>query len=140
MGSVGEIAPRIGEGLGSRRRLYVAEIEFEALVGAGTGDRKYAATPRFPSIKRDLAVIAGQNVLESQVRGVILGQGEGLIESIRLFDVYEGEQIPSGMKSLAYAIVFRSAEATLTDDRVDIILKNIENKLKSELDARIRMA
>jgi len=108
IGYLGELAPDVCEALGSKRRLYIAEIDFQQIRGAARGSGRYRSLDRYPAVKRDLAVIIPKKILESQVRSAILANGGSLVESVELFDVYEGEQIPPGTKSLAYAIVFRS--------------------------------
>ncbi len=139
IGYLGELAPDFGEAIGSKRRLYIAEIDFQQVREAASGIGRYRALDRFPAVKRDLAVIISKKILESQVRSAILASGGNLVESVELFDVYEGEQIPPDTKSLAYAIVFRSPERTLTEAEIDALQKDIEKALESDLGGKIRM-
>jgi phenylalanyl-tRNA synthetase beta chain len=139
IGHIGEIAGPVCEAVGSRRRLYVAEIDFDCLIPPASRLRRYEDLGRYPSVKRDLALILPEDVLDSQVRDAILSEGGSLIESVEIFDIYEGEQIPEGTKSLAYGIVFRSPSRTLTEDEIDGLQKRIEDHLANELNARIRM-
>jgi phenylalanyl-tRNA synthetase beta chain len=139
IGYLGELAPNICEALGTKRRLYIAELNFHLLREAAGEAGGYRSLDRYPAVKRDLAVIIPKKILESQVRSVILANGGSLVESVELFDVYEGEQIPPGTKSLAYAIVFRSPERTLTEAEIDSLQKNMENALESDFGGKIRM-
>jgi phenylalanyl-tRNA synthetase beta chain len=139
IGHLGEVAPRICEAVGSRRRLFVAEIEFDPLIGPASQQRRYQGLKRYPAVKRDIAVLVPKEIADSQVRAVILSEGGALVESVKIFDVYEGEQIPANTKSLAYGIVFRSPSCTLTETDVDKLSKNIEKRLKDEFGAKIRM-
>jgi phenylalanyl-tRNA synthetase beta chain len=139
IGYLGEVALELSEGLGSRRRLYVAEIDFDRLIEPASVERKFHTVQKYPAVKRDIAVIVPKKVLESHVRDVILTHGGPLVETVEVFDVYEGDQIPGGTKSLAYAIVFRSADATLTEQEVDQLQKKIEQVLESEFGGKIRM-
>jgi phenylalanyl-tRNA synthetase beta chain len=138
IGYLGELTRSVSETAGSKRRLYVAEIAMDELVERFTARRKYQELQRFPAVKRDLAVIVEKKILESQVRDVIVGRGGDLVEAAEVFDVYEGDQIPAGTKSLAYAIVLRSPERTLTEQEIDAILGRVEEALKSDLGGSIR--
>jgi phenylalanyl-tRNA synthetase beta chain len=138
IGSLGQVAPKIAEAMGSRRRLYVAEIDFDRMAEAALPGRTYQGLSRFPAVKRDLAVLIPEDVLESQVRDVIISSGGPLVETVEVFDVYTGDQVPAGMKSLAYAIDFRSPERTLTEAEIDDLQRKIEKNLKSELGGSIR--
>lgn len=139
IGYLGELAPAFSEELGSKRRLYIAQLDFQKMREAAWGARRYRTLDRYPAVKRDLAVIIPKKILESQVRSAILAGGGKLVESVELFDVYEGEQIPPGTKSLAYAIVFRSPERTLTEAEIDALQKDIEAALESGFGGKIRM-
>ena len=138
IGYLGEIGPQVSEAAGSRRKLYVAEIDFEQLVHPAAGAKKYSGLQRFPAVKRDLAVVVPKEVVESQVRNVIMAHGGSLIERVEIFDVYEGERIPVGTKSLAYGIVFRDPGRTLTEAEVDDLQREVEEGLKTELGGTIR--
>jgi phenylalanyl-tRNA synthetase beta chain len=138
IGFLGEVTPRVSEAAGSKRRLYVAEIDFERLIAPAARLKRFGGLQRFPAVKRDLAVVVSKEVVESRVRDVIMAAGGSLIESVEVFDVYEGERVPAGMKSLAYGIVFRDPDRTLTEAEVDDLQSGIEDGLKSELGGTIR--
>jgi len=139
IGYLGELAPDVCEALGSKRRLYIAEIDFQQIRKAARDSGRYRSLDRYPAVKRDLAVIVPKKILESQVRSAILANAGSLVESVELFDVYEGEQIPPGTKSLAHAIVFRSPERTLTEAEIDLLQKDMEKALESDFGGKIRM-
>jgi phenylalanyl-tRNA synthetase beta chain len=138
VGYLGQVTTGISDALGSRRRLYVAELDFEPIAEAADRTRRFSGLPRFPAVKRDLAVVVSENVPESRLRELIRTEGGALVESVELFDVYQGEQIPAGTKSLAYAIIFRSPSKTLKEGEVDDLQKSIERKLNSEFGGTIR--
>jgi phenylalanyl-tRNA synthetase beta chain len=138
IGYVGEITPGVTEKAGSRRRLYVAEIDFDLLIEAASRGGRYAEPDRYPAVKRDLAVVVAKQIVESRVRDVIMRYGGSLVETVEIFDVYEGEHIPQGSKSLAYAIVFRDPSRTLVETDVDDLQRRIEDGLRDELGGRIR--
>jgi phenylalanyl-tRNA synthetase beta chain len=139
VGHLGEIAASISEAVGSRRRLYVAELAFDPMVEKVSRQRRYQGSRRYPGVKRDIAVVVPEDIVDFRIRQVILEEGGSLVESVDVFDVYQGEQIPEGTKSLAYRIVFRSPSRTLTEAEIDEIQKKIEARLTGEFDGRIRM-
>jgi phenylalanyl-tRNA synthetase beta chain len=137
LGHAGEILPSICEALGSKRRLYAAEIELRPLLG-GREVTRYKEIPKYPGVKRDIAVVVAESVKERELRSAILAEAGEIVESLEVFDLYRGEQIPEGTKSLAYGIVFRSESRTLKEEEVDGIMKRIDTKLSSEFAAKIR--
>ena len=139
LGHLGEVLPSICEAVDSRRRLYVADLDFGLLLERASRPARYAEIPKYPGVKRDIAVVVPEATRESDVRSVILAQGGPLVESVEVFDLYRGEQIPDGTKSLAYGIIFRSESRTLKEEEVDLVCKNIEQRLGSEFGAKIRM-
>jgi phenylalanyl-tRNA synthetase beta chain len=139
IGFLGEIAPPVCETLGSRRRLYVAECDFDMVLGPAVVEKTFRALDRFPAVKRDIAIIVSKQIANSSIREAIIGEGGSLVESAEIFDIYEGEQIPEGTKSLAYGIVFRSPTQTLTEDEVDKLQKKIEKRVIKDFEAKIRM-
>ena len=118
--------------------MYLGEIDFDPLVEPASRVKTFEGIPRYPAVKRDIAVVVPDEVRESKVREVIMRQDRSLIKSVRLFDVYRGEQIPKGTKSLAYGMVFRSDSKTLTEDEVDRLQKRIEQSLADRFAASIR--
>ncbi len=138
LGLIGEILPDIASHYGSKRRLYVAEIDFEPLVQRGLVARRMRQRPRYPAVKRDIAVVVPKTVLDMEIRSVILHEGGDLIESVETFDLYEGRPIPKGKKSLAYAIAFRHPSRTLKESEIDEIQQKIEMRISKELGGSIR--
>jgi phenylalanyl-tRNA synthetase beta chain len=138
IGCLGELGQAVSDAVGTRRRIYVAEIDFQTLIRPALKPRKYREIQKFPAVKRDIAVVVPQSVVDSSIRKVILAEGGSLVESVETFDIYEGEQIPEGTKSLAYGIVFRSPSKTLTEEEIDGLQKRMEKRLASEFGGRIR--
>ncbi len=138
LGFVGEILPDLCGRYGSRRRLYVAELEFEPFLESISVISKVSERPKYPGVKRDIAVIVSKTVLDSDVRRIILEEGGDLVESLETFDVYEGKPVPENHKSLAYAIVFRDRSRTLKEVEVDEIQKRIEKRINEELKGTLR--
>ena len=96
----------------------------------------YKPIPRFPAIVRDVALILDITVTNQQVQEIIKKQS--LVSEVSVFDVYSGEQVPAGKKSLAYRITYQSTSHTLTDIEVDKVQKQILGRLEHELGASLR--
>lgn len=138
IGYVGELLPSIVEGLGLTHKVFVAEIDLGALMERVQEGVRYEKTPRFPALKRDLAVIVPRSVREADVRGLIISAGGPLLRGVDLFDVYTGGQIPEGTISLAYSVVFQSDERTLQEDEVNSLQKKIEDSIANRLGGKLR--
>ncbi|WP_102399945.1 phenylalanine--tRNA ligase subunit beta [Haloimpatiens massiliensis] len=137
LGILGEIHPDVCENYEVNERCYVAELNLDILFKNAALERKYKPLPKFPAVTRDLAVLINEEVLVQEIEDIIKKQGGNLLESYRLFDVYQGKQIPEGKKSVAYALIYRLEDRTLTDKEVnkvhDKILRSLEYKLGAEL-------
>ncbi len=136
-GILGEIHPDVCENYEVSERCYMAELNLDILFRNAALERKYKPLPKFPAVTRDLAVMVNEEVLVEEIEEIIKKQGGNLLESYRLFDVYQGKQIPEGKKSVAYALIYRLEDRTLTDKEVnkvhDKILRSLEYKLGAEL-------
>ncbi|MEW5866255.1 MAG: phenylalanine--tRNA ligase subunit beta [Bacillota bacterium] len=138
IGFLGELHPEIREAAGLRKRAYLGEIDLDGVLSARESRVQVTQLARFPAVTRDIAVVVGPGVESASVRGVIKEAGAGLVEDIRLFDVYEGPQVPAGHRSLAYSITYRSAERTLTDEEVEKAHAVISSALATKLGATVR--
>lgn len=137
IGVLGEMHPDVANNYGMDVRCFIAELNLDLLMKNSKMDRKYKALPKFPAVTRDIALLVEDEVLVQDIEDTIKKQGGGILESVKLFDVYKGKQIPEGKKSIAYSIVYRNSEKTLTDNEVakvhDKILRSLEHKLGAEL-------
>ncbi|WP_392486663.1 phenylalanine--tRNA ligase subunit beta [Haloimpatiens sp. FM7315] len=136
-GVFGEVHPDVAENYGVDERCYIAELNLDVLFKNADLDRKHKSLPKFPAVTRDFAVLIDEKILVQDIEDIIKKQGGGIVESYKLFDVYTGAQIAEGKKSVAYALVYRNSERTLTDKDVnkvhDKILRALEYKLGAEL-------
>ncbi len=98
----------------------------------------FAPLPRHPYVERDVAIIVPKDVTVAQAKETIIAVDSDIIESVKLFDIYTGKPIPSDKKSLAFSILYRSAEKTLTDSEVDALHSKIINRLEDNLKAELR--
>jgi phenylalanyl-tRNA synthetase beta chain len=139
LGHFGELHPKVAEAfnLGGRAVL-AAELDLEALREVLPARHLYQPVPHFPAALRDVAVIVPESVPAERVASEIRAAGGPLLRGVRLFDLYRGESIPTGTKSLAYALTYQAGDRTLTDKEVDKAHEKIEGRLKHVLKAQIR--
>lgn len=138
LGIMGEIHPDVREAYEFKTRVYLFEIDFETLRGLVSELKTYSPLPKYPAVKRDIAIVVPKNVSAQRVKEVIIFSGGDILEGIHLFDVYQQQPIPPGYRSLAYTLIFRSPEKTLTDQEVDAQQKQIIEALSQQLGAEIR--
>ncbi len=137
-GVIGEIHPDVLENYDIQTRAYVGVIEVEKLINNYNDTVQYKPLPKYPAVSRDIAMLIRDEITVKQVEDIIRQRGGKILESLKLFDVYKGKQIPEGMKSVAYSITFRAEDRTLTDDDVNKSMHKIIDGLKRNLDAQLR--
>ena len=138
IGVIGEIHPKVAKNYKLENRVLVGELNFEKLMEHADTDKKYVPLPKYPAVTRDIAIVVDKKVLAGEIEEIILKKGGRLLEKAELFDVYEGDQIPEGYKSMAYALSFRALDRTLKDEEVDKIVDKIISELADKVDARLR--
>jgi phenylalanyl-tRNA synthetase beta chain len=139
IGQFGELHPKVAEAfaLGGQQVL-AGEIDLDTLRNALPARYLYQPVPRFPAALRDIAVIVEEAMPAERVENEIRAAGGSLLRGLRLFDLYGGESIPAGTKSLAYALTYQAEDRTLTDKEVDKAHEKIMGRLKHVLKAQIR--
>ena len=95
------------------------------------GRKRYAELPKYPGVLRDIALIVDAEAGAGRFMAAIRSAGVKELRRVRLFDVYEGERVPKGKKSLAFSLEFRSDERTLTDDMIDVMVRTIVEKTRA---------
>lgn len=129
---LGEVHPTVQKNFGIGERAYVAVIDMKSVSELANFTVKYEGIAKFPAMTRDISLSMKKTVLAGEVEEIIRTKGGRLLESYELFDVYEGAQLTAGYKSLAYKIVFRAGDRTLTDEEVnnamDKIIKALAQK------------
>ncbi|NLO39577.1 MAG: phenylalanine--tRNA ligase subunit beta [Ruminiclostridium sp.] len=138
VGYLGEVHPEVADNFECPAQTYIAVLNVQPLIDNADMVRQYKHLPRYPAVSRDIAMLIRDEVLVKEIEAVIRQQGGKLIEEVRLFDVYRGDQVPEGMKSVAYNITFRAPDRTLVDDDVNRAMEKILNGLKTSLDATLR--
>lgn len=138
LGEIGEIHPVVVKNYELPKRCYVCQLSFEALFKCAALDNKFIDLPKFPASNRDLAILLKADIPAAAIETIIRQNSGNILESIELFDVYTGAQIPEGHKSLAYALNFRHRERTLTDNDINPVIDQILGELKRSFDAQLR--
>ncbi|NLJ77892.1 MAG: phenylalanine--tRNA ligase subunit beta [Tissierellia bacterium] len=138
VGTIGEIHGDVTDNYDIDRRVYIAQINFDRIVEESDLDRRYIPLPRYPGITRDIAVVVDEDILVGELEEIIWQKGQGLIERVELFDVYTGNQVEEGKKSIAFSIFYRSRDRTLTDEEVNMIQRSIVVDLEEQLNAVLR--
>ena len=121
----GELHPDTADAFELDTRVYVAEVQLTPVYAVEPARVLYKPLPKFPAMQRDIALLCNEDLPVAAIERLIRESGGKLLEKIALFDVYQGAQIASGMKSVAYNLTFRSAESTLTDAECDRALQKI---------------
>jgi phenylalanyl-tRNA synthetase beta chain len=139
VGWFGQLHPKVANHYGiAVGAILVAEMDLDAILARVPARYHFVPVPRFPSALRDIAVVVAQMNTANQVISEIRAAGGDLLSDIRLFDLYQGESIPHGTKSLAFALSYQAPDRTLTDKEVDKAHKKIEERLKHTLKAQVR--
>ncbi|WP_366180025.1 phenylalanine--tRNA ligase subunit beta [Actinomyces timonensis] len=136
----GEMHPRVARALGLPERSCAVEIDLDALLDAAEdrGVLQVGAISTFPAAKEDIALVVDESVTASQVEELIRATAKDLAEDVRLFDVFRGEQVGEGRKSLAFSLRLRAADRTLTAEDTAGIRKRIVKRAAKALGAELR--
>jgi len=137
LGILGEVHPQVAEAFDLVGRVYLAELDLELLFEAAE-ERLYRPLPRFPAVRMDLAVVVDEEVAAERVERLIRESGGALLEEVVLFDLYRGAPVPTGKKSLAYALTYRAPDRTLTNEEAQAVHERIMAALERELSAQVR--
>jgi phenylalanyl-tRNA synthetase beta chain len=133
---VGEVHPGVLESFEIGEPVYLFEIDLPALLPFTLGYRMFQPIPRFPAVVRDMALVVDTGVTHQRVVDIV---GDfSLVSQATIFDIYSGDQVPAGKKSMAYRVTFQSPTHTLTDKEVDKVQQQILKRLSGELGATLR--
>jgi phenylalanyl-tRNA synthetase beta chain len=138
LGSMGEIDPSALVPFGIDEKVFAFELSMNAAFVCSCKTPIYRPIPKFPSIRRDLAVVVDENVRVGDIQATIRENSRPLLQSSELFDVYQGQQIPAGRKSLAFSLLFFSPERTLKEEEIDPVLAGIVLSLEKTHGASLR--
>ncbi|MEW5849705.1 MAG: phenylalanine--tRNA ligase subunit beta [Myxococcota bacterium] len=141
VGVFGELHPALQEKLDLRPPVLVAELDVTALAALFPPPPSYKPVPRFPAVKRDVAVLVDERTRVEDVYGAVRrtpAAAQGVVEKVELFDVYRGKNLPAGKKSLALSLTFRAADRTLTDEAVNALHAEVMATMERDLKAEVR--
>ncbi|WP_100011998.1 phenylalanine--tRNA ligase subunit beta [Lentibacillus sediminis] len=136
-GFIGQIHPLLakGEDLGET---YVFDVNMEEVIAAYDPEPSYQQIPKYPSITRDIAFILDEDIAAGDVQRVIEETGAPLVKRVRIFDVYQGEHVPDGKKSIAYSLMYQHPDKTLTDDEVEASYQKVVDTVNAQFSAYVR--
>lgn len=138
IGFLGDVHPDILEKMDIKEKAVVFELDLQSIAALSREGLTYRDIPKFPSVSRDVAFVVAETVEGKHILDLVFKEEENLLECTDIFDVYTGEGIPSGMKSLAVRFTYRSAERTLTDSEVDRFHDGLVEKIVEHTGAKIR--
>jgi len=138
IGVIGQIHPQCAKNFKISADVYCAEFDVAALLKYSKKTKQYKGLPKFPAMSRDIAMLIDDETPVGEIEAIFTKNRGNILESFTLFDVYKGEQIEAGKKSVAYSLTFRSKDRTLTDDEVTAVMNKILEDLNSKLNANIR--
>jgi len=137
VGLVGEINRRVSDSYDLRQTAFIFELDLEKIAGLIPQTRQSNPIPRFPAIYRDITIIVDRGIETQSVLEAAENFQEKLIENLNLFDVFEGDPIAAGRKSVSFRITYRSPGKTLVDDDVNDLHKSITERLLNAFDATL---
>ena len=136
IGVVGEVHPRVLANFDIAEKAFLFELDVDKLFATADKRLVYKAIPKYPSVTRDIALLIDAEITYDKIMTVL--KKFSIVSEAKLFDLYEGEQVPAGKKSMAFRLTFQAMDRTLKDDEVDNIQKQILNLLSKEFGAILR--
>ena len=133
IGYMGKIHPSV-----NKNDIYVFEISLEKLMSKKVRNIKYKEVSKYPEVFKDVAFIVDDSVKSSEIESILKKVGGRLLESVDVFDLYKGDKIDDGKKSIAYSLVFKNDDRTLTDEEVTEVFEKMINQVESKLGAELR--
>jgi len=139
IGCLGELAPQVTRAFDLKARCHYFQADLEPVIAAlAAAHSQFAELPRYPASRRDLALVVRQDAACGTLAAVIREAGGAALGDVRLFDLYQGPQVKAGHKSMAFALTFRAADRTLTDDEVNAACQQIVTALQQRAGAEVR--
>jgi len=138
LGVLGQVHPLVCRRYGIETEVCCAQLELDAMFDCRGADPSYAPLPKFPAVTRDIAVVCDEDIPAARLIATIRASGGGYLDDCRIFDVYTGSHIPEGKKSVAFSLVMRAEDQTLTDSHAEEIVASVLEALGREHGAVIR--
>ncbi|MGX6442985.1 phenylalanine--tRNA ligase subunit beta [Neobacillus sp. K501] len=137
IGFIGQVHPTMQKEL-DLKDTYAFELSLKAVLGAETAPLQYESIPRFPSITRDIALVVNKETVSGTLKDIILAAGGQLLKEVHVFDLYEGERMEEGKKSIAFSLKYVDPERTLTDEEVTKVHNQVLKALEEQAGAVLR--
>ena len=138
VGMIGQIHPKVCEAFGLECEVYLAQLTLPALMAHQVTESIYRPLPKYPAVTRDLALVCDRSLPVAHLEQCICQSAGPLLEEIALFDVYTGAQVAQDKKSVAYSLVLRGEDHTLTDEEVDSAIAQALDALNERFGATLR--
>ena len=138
VGMMGQVHPKVAKSFGVDGELYCAELDFDLMNSFAGPDPEYAPLPKFPSVTRDIAVVCDEAITVGALEKAIRKGAKGLLKEAALFDIYRGRGIDEGKKSVAFNLVLRADDRSLTSEEADEDVKAILKALEKDCGAKLR--
>lgn len=138
LGELGQLAPALARRSDLRDAVLLAELDLDQLLARRNPARSFKPLPQFPAIRRDVAMLVPEATTHDAVLQVVRKAKPADLDSVELFDVFRGKNVPTGQKSLAYAFTYRNLERTLTDAEVNAAHSKVVEAFKAQLQAVVR--
>jgi phenylalanyl-tRNA synthetase beta chain len=137
MGLVGELHPNVQSNYDLKQTAFIFELNFDKLINYIPDTTSVSPIPKFPATSRDITLIVNKDIEVNNILQSVVNLNEELVENIHLFDVFEGDPIPAGRKSISFRITYRSSSETLEDNRTNNLHKSISDRLVEKFDATL---
>ena len=138
IGAIGKVAKEVMEGYGLEKKAYIVEIYIETILPLISWAIQFKPLAKFPSVRRDISIILNRSIETAMLINIVKDIGKDLVESVNIFDIYQGKQIASQEKALALGVNYRSKQRTLTDDEVNTIHEKVIGEIRRQTGGRLR--
>ncbi|KAF0179271.1 MAG: phenylalanyl-tRNA synthetase beta chain [Limisphaerales bacterium] len=138
LGELGQLLPALAKQYDLRDAVFLAELRLDELLARGNRAKSFKPLPQFPASRRDVAMLVPEATTHDSVLSAVKQAKPANLESVELFDVFRGKNVPAGQKSLAYAFTYRASDKTLTDNDVNAAHAKAVDALKQKLQATVR--
>ena len=135
---LGVVKKSILKHFGIKQEVFYADFDWDLILKKISTKIKYAEIPKYPEVRRDLALLIDQNVTYESIYKIARQTEKSLLKDIDLFDVYEGQNLPEGKKSYALSFIIQDTSKTLTDVQIDKIMSKLQKNFETELGASLR--
>ena len=136
--SFGEVHPEVLENYGINEKVYYAVLDLEKFAKYGKSNKKYTPIPKYPAVERDIAIVVDEDIEVGQIESIISKKAKNILERAKLFDIYRSDKLGENKKSVAYELIFRAQDRTLTDDEIKNTMEVITKELQITLGAELR--